>query len=107
MSHSTAEIMDDTGLQFFNLVDRNAVGCWNSQLPYAPVNHAEIARHDEALIFPADVKVSYATVMHLRASPPITSSWHINRVTHFAPFNALVKRQMLVNAGQKETHPGI
>jgi hypothetical protein len=50
--------MDENGLQFFNLIDQNAVGCWNSLLPYAPANQAVVARHDEAMIFPADVKVS-------------------------------------------------
>ncbi|OXU27142.1 hypothetical protein TSAR_003267 [Trichomalopsis sarcophagae] len=58
LGHSTAEVMDDNGLQFFNLVDQNAVGCWNSLLPYAPSNQAVVARHDEAMIFPADVKVN-------------------------------------------------
>ena len=57
LGHSTAEIMDENGLQFFNLIDQNAVGCWNSLLPYAPSNQAVVARHDEAMIFPADVKV--------------------------------------------------
>ncbi|XP_051172955.1 protein yellow-like [Leptopilina boulardi] len=57
LSHSTAEIMDENGLQFFNLVDQNAVGCWNSLLPFSPANHAVVARHDEAIIFPADVKI--------------------------------------------------
>lgn len=58
LSHCTSSVMDDKGLQFFNLIDQNAVGCWNSLLPYAPINQAIVARHDEALIFPADVKVS-------------------------------------------------
>ncbi|XP_014208506.1 protein yellow-like [Copidosoma floridanum] len=58
LSHSTAEVMDENGLQFFNLIDQNAVGCWNSLLPYAPANQAVVARHDEAMIFPADVKVN-------------------------------------------------
>lgn len=57
MGHSTSEVMDENGLQLFNLVDQNAVGCWNSLLPYSPANQALIARHDEAMIFPADVKV--------------------------------------------------
>lgn len=51
--------MDENGLQFFNLVDKNAVGCWNSMLPYTPDNQAVIARHDEAMIFPADIKVRH------------------------------------------------
>lgn len=49
--------MDENGLQFFNLIDQNAIGCWNFVLPYAPINQAIVARHDEALIFPADIKV--------------------------------------------------
>ncbi|XP_066583841.1 protein yellow-like [Prorops nasuta] len=57
LTHSTASVIDENGIQFFNLVDQNAVGCWNSLLPYAPINQAVIARHDDALIFPADVKV--------------------------------------------------
>ncbi|XP_034952021.1 protein yellow-like [Chelonus insularis] len=62
MGHSTASVMDENGLQLFNLVDQNAVGCWNSLLPYSPANHALIARHDEALIFPADVKIRHGAV---------------------------------------------
>ncbi|XP_015517295.2 protein yellow [Neodiprion lecontei] len=57
LGHCTASVMDDTGLQFYNLIDRNAVGCWNSRLPYTPANQAIVAKHDEAIIFPADVKV--------------------------------------------------
>ncbi|XP_012254015.2 protein yellow [Athalia rosae] len=57
LSHSTASVMDGNGLQFFTLIDKNAVGCWNSRLPYTPANHAIVAKHDEALVFPADVKV--------------------------------------------------
>ncbi|KAG7207330.1 hypothetical protein KM043_008997 [Ampulex compressa] len=56
--HRTASVMDENGVQFYNLVDQNAVGCWNSLMPYAGVNQAIVARHDEAMIFPADVKVN-------------------------------------------------
>ncbi|XP_043267831.1 protein yellow-like [Venturia canescens] len=57
MGHSTSEVMDENGLMLFNLIDQNAVGCWNSLLPYSPNNHGIIARHDEAMLFPADVKI--------------------------------------------------
>lgn len=58
LSHSTSAIIDeDTGLQFYTLVDRNAIGCWNTRLPYTPAHHAVVAKHDEAIIFPADLKV--------------------------------------------------
>lgn len=49
--------MDENGLQFFNLIDQNAIGCWNSVLSYSPINQAIVARHDEAMIFPSDIKV--------------------------------------------------
>lgn len=62
MGHSTSEVMDENGIQLFNLIDQNAVGCWNSQLPYSPDNLGVIARHDEALIFPADVKITNGIV---------------------------------------------
>nr|XP_033324551.1 protein yellow isoform X1 [Megalopta genalis] len=57
LGHCTASAMDENGLQFFNLIDQNSVGCWNSLLPYGPQNHAVVVRHDDALIFPADVKI--------------------------------------------------
>ncbi|KAL2734000.1 protein yellow [Vespula squamosa] len=70
-SHCTASIMDENGLQFFNLVDQNAVGCWNSLLPYTPANHALVAKHDEALIFPADVKVNRGMLWVISDKMPV------------------------------------
>lgn len=55
--HITAHYMSDDGILYFNLIDRNAVGCWNSRLPYKPKNLGIIDWDDEALIFPSDVKV--------------------------------------------------
>ncbi|CAH1722965.1 unnamed protein product [Aphis gossypii] len=55
--HITAHYMHDDGILYFNLIDRNAVGCWNSRLPYEPKNLGIIDVDDEALIFPSDVKV--------------------------------------------------
>lgn len=49
--------MHDDGILYFNLIDRNAVGCWNSRLPYEPKNLGIVDWDDEALIFPSDVKV--------------------------------------------------
>lgn len=42
---------------FFNLIDQNAVGCWDTATPYTPQNHGIVDRDDDALVFPADVKV--------------------------------------------------
>lgn len=55
--HITAHYMHDDGILYFNLIDRNAVGCWNSRLPYEPKNLGIIDVDDEAMIFPSDVKV--------------------------------------------------
>lgn len=55
--HITSHYMSDDGVLYFNLIDRNAVGCWNSRLPYEPKNLGIIDKDDEALIFPSDVKV--------------------------------------------------
>lgn len=54
--HVSAHYMHDDGVLYFNLIDRNAVGCWNSRLPYTPANMAVVDADDEALIFPSDVK---------------------------------------------------
>ncbi|XP_063229142.1 protein yellow-like [Bacillus rossius redtenbacheri] len=56
-SHVTASVMDDQGIMFYNLIDRNAVGCWNSRLPYCPNSQGLVDKDDERLIFPSDVKV--------------------------------------------------
>lgn len=55
--HITSHYMSDDGILYFNLIDRNAVGCWNSRLTYEPSNLGIIDWDDEALIFPSDVKV--------------------------------------------------
>lgn len=57
LSHTTSRVMDENGVEFFNLIDRDAVGCWNTMFPYEPNYHAIIDQDKEALSFPADVKV--------------------------------------------------
>jgi len=56
-AHTTSRVMSETGVQLFNLIDQNAVGCWDSALPYTPKNHDIVDRDDETLVFPADVKI--------------------------------------------------
>lgn len=55
--HLTAHVMDHNGILFFNLIDRNAIGCWNSLNPYKPEFIGHVDMDNEALIFPSDVKV--------------------------------------------------
>ncbi|XP_058063445.1 protein yellow [Anopheles bellator] len=56
-AHTTSRVMSDTGLQLFNLIDQNAVGCWHSSMPYSPEYHGVVDRDDVELVFPADVKI--------------------------------------------------
>ncbi|XP_069674644.1 protein yellow-like [Periplaneta americana] len=57
-SHLTANFMDDFGMMFFNLIDQNAIGCWDSSRhPYDPKYLDVVDRDDVGLVFPSDVKV--------------------------------------------------
>lgn len=56
-AHTTSKTMDDTGVQLFNLIDQNAIGCWRSTLPHKPQNIAIVDKDDIGLIFPCDVKI--------------------------------------------------
>ncbi|XP_068627567.1 protein yellow-like [Battus philenor] len=55
--HTTSKVMDDSGVQLFNLIDQNAIGCWSSSLPYKPQNIAIADKDDVGLVFPSDVKI--------------------------------------------------
>lgn len=56
--HVTARTMTQGGVQFFGLIDLNAVGCWNSAVhPYSPDLIGIADKDDEKLIFPSDVKL--------------------------------------------------
>lgn len=56
-SHTTSRVMSDEGVELFNLIDQNAVGCWNSATNYSPQNHDIVDRDDLTMVFPADVKI--------------------------------------------------
>ncbi|KAF4525512.1 hypothetical protein B566_EDAN014898 [Ephemera danica] len=55
--HSSASAMSASGVLFFNLVTRNAVGCWNARLPYEPEFLGIVDADDEALVFPNDMRI--------------------------------------------------
>lgn len=96
-SHTTSRVMDDYGVQFFNLIDQNAIGCWNSQNPYHKKNHAVVDKDDVGLIFPADVKVDRNRnlwVISDRMSNFLLASLNygeINFRVYFAPIDQLIK----------------
>jgi Major royal jelly protein len=55
--HAGATAMSNSGVMFYNLVTRDAVACWNSQLPYLPNLQGEVARDPVTLNFPNDIKI--------------------------------------------------
>ncbi|KPJ12548.1 Protein yellow [Papilio machaon] len=55
--HTTSKVMSDTGVQLYNLIDQNAIGCWSSSLPLKPENTAIADKDDVGLVFPCDVKI--------------------------------------------------
>lgn len=56
-SHTTARVIDETGVMLYNLIGQNAVGCWHESMPSAPEYHAVVDRDDVGLVFPSDVKI--------------------------------------------------
>ncbi|PZC82537.1 hypothetical protein B5X24_HaOG210286 [Helicoverpa armigera] len=56
--HTTSKVVDEyTGIELFNLIDQNAIGCWRSDTQYKPQNIAVVDKDDTGLIFPSDVKI--------------------------------------------------
>lgn len=96
-SHTTSRVMDDNGMQFYNLIDQNAVGCWNSKTQYNRKNHGIVDKDDVRLIFPADVKVDSNDnlwVISDRMSNFLIGSLdfdEINFRVFFAPIKVLIK----------------
>lgn len=96
-SHTTARVMDEYGVQFFNLIDQNAVGCWNSKKTYSQENIAIVDRDNKELIFPSDVKVDKFRnlwVMSDRMSNFLITQLDYNEVNFrifFAPIDILTE----------------
>ncbi|XP_044253766.1 protein yellow-like [Tribolium madens] len=55
--HASASGMDRNGIMFFNMVTRDAIGCWDSRKPYKRDNIGIIARSTKTLVFPNDLKI--------------------------------------------------
>lgn len=55
--HTTSHVMSERGVELYNLIDQNAIGCWNSALPLKPQNTAIVDKDDVGLIFPCDIKI--------------------------------------------------
>lgn len=56
--HVSSKIMTKNGVQFFGLIDLNAIGCWNARVhPYHPNFLGVSDKDDVELVFPSDLKI--------------------------------------------------
>ncbi|CAH1134539.1 unnamed protein product [Ceutorhynchus assimilis] len=96
-THTTSRVMSHGGIQFFNLIDQNALGCWNTIKSYEPKNIGIADRNDQELIFPADVKIdrnNYVWVVSDRMPKFLISTLDYkepNFRVFFAPLEVLIK----------------
>lgn len=57
-SQASASFYDEkTDVIFYTQVNRNAVGCWNTKMPFTVENQGIVDSDSEKLIFPNDLKV--------------------------------------------------
>lgn len=62
-NHLTSKCFTNSGVQLFNMVDQNAIGCWNSALSYKPQNLGVVDKDDVGLVFPSDIKVDHEEIV--------------------------------------------
>lgn len=61
-----------SGVMFYAEIGRNAVGCWNSRQPFNAGTHQVVARDDEKMIYPSDLRVDLnGTVWVMTNSMPV------------------------------------
>ncbi|XP_058982633.1 L-dopachrome tautomerase yellow-f2 isoform X2 [Musca domestica] len=46
-----------TGVVFYAEIQRNGVGCWNTQKPFNPSNHGTVAQDEQRMIYPSDLTI--------------------------------------------------
>lgn len=56
---SSTSGIDRNNVQFFTLIQQNAVGCWNTDQPYSQNSVDIIAQDNTTLVFPNDLKVDH------------------------------------------------
>lgn len=61
---STAALSKD-GIQFHNLVQRAAIGCWDIRKPYSIGNLGVVEQDDVKINFPNDIKIDRAEPQHI------------------------------------------
>lgn len=47
----------ESGVMFHNLVQQNAVGCWNIHDKFTTLNHDIIYQNNQTMIYPSDLKI--------------------------------------------------
>lgn len=68
---STTDIHKNTGIMFLNLVNQNAVGCWNTHQGARQENFDVVQRDDNKMIYPCDLKISQDDVIVLTNTMPV------------------------------------
>ncbi|CAG9563242.1 unnamed protein product [Danaus chrysippus] len=95
-THTTSKVIDSSGVQLFNLIDQNAIGCWNSALELKPQNTAIVDKDDIGLIFPCDIKIDRGkNVWVISDRMPVfleseLNYGDINFRIYFAPLDSLI-----------------
>ncbi|KAF7262847.1 hypothetical protein GWI33_003987 [Rhynchophorus ferrugineus] len=56
-SHISSSVMDNNGIMYHLLVTQDSIGCWDSKKPYRRENLGILARSNETLVFPNDVRL--------------------------------------------------
>lgn len=51
-----------TGVIYYAQINKNAVACWNSDRELKSANFKEVVKDDTKLIYPSDLKVSFAYI---------------------------------------------
>lgn len=94
-THVTAQVMSHNGIQLFNLIDRNAIGCWNWRRSYEMLNIGVVDHDDQQLIFPSDIKIDIDELVWVISDKMSTfleselDYTDINFRIFFAPLNVL------------------
>ncbi|XP_028043783.1 protein yellow-like isoform X2 [Bombyx mandarina] len=55
----SAAAVDRNGVMFFNLISRDAIGCWDTRKPYTNDNLAIVAQNNRTMIFPNDLRMDH------------------------------------------------
>ncbi|XP_017782339.1 PREDICTED: L-dopachrome tautomerase yellow-f2-like [Nicrophorus vespilloides] len=68
---SATDLHKPSGVLFLSLVNQNALGCWNTNIPFGKENFHVIQRDDKKMIYPCDLKVYGDDLILLTNNMPI------------------------------------